>query len=64
MRFYECAECGDVKIGRDWEYCSNPCDDVAMVEVMSWGSGGLSEVAKERLAVQIKVKNDALKSGV
>ena len=37
MRVYECIQCGRVKVSRDWAYCSNPCNDVPMVEVMSWG---------------------------
>lgn len=36
MRAYECPECGSVKIAKDWAYCSYPCDDVGMYEVVDW----------------------------
>ena len=37
MRVYECPDCGNLKLARTWAYCSNPCEDVAMAEVMEFG---------------------------
>ena len=44
MRVYECAECGNLKLSKSWAYCSNPCDDVAMVEVMAFGKYSTDEL--------------------
>ena len=60
MKIYECAECGNVKIAKDWTYCSENCEDAGMYEVLQFGSYG----SEELLARINKAKNDPLKSGV
>lgn len=60
MKIYECGDCGAVKISKGWTYCSEPCDDVPMYEVLSFGKYGSDEL----LAKINKAKNDPLKSGV
>lgn len=47
MRIYECPDCGSVKLAKDWVYCSNPCDDVAMYEIMDWGKTEIPAKVRE-----------------
>ena len=61
MRTYECPECGSVKLSKEWAYCSNPCEDVAMVEVMAFGKSYMTQKLEATL---IKLQNEPLKSGV
>ena len=51
MIIYECPECGNVKDGRDYQTCSNPCNDVGMYEIILWGKNGVSEVANRVMAL-------------
>ena len=60
MKIYECADCGSIKIAKDWTVCSNPCEDNPMYEVLMFGKYG----SEELLARINKAKNDPLKSGV
>jgi hypothetical protein len=61
MRIYECAECGDVKLAKDWAYCSNPCDDVAMAEVMDWGK---TEILEKVGVLVMAYKNERSKQAI
>lgn len=60
MKIYECADCGSIKIAKDWTYCSETCDDNPMYEVLQFGKYGSDEL----LARINSAKKDPSKSGV
>lgn len=59
MKNFECPECGDVKLSREWEYCENERGGMAMAEIVSWGKNGPSDKAVT-LATKIKAEKDAI----
>lgn len=61
MKFYECGECGSVKISRDYVKCDKHERNGGMYQILSWGRGGMPEVAKEMLAIKINEKNVVVK---